>query len=258
MAMASGLRERHDRRVDQRHFGAVVVDQAQQEEAGDQGRVGFHLNQCSSGGSFSGASGELLGGVEAAAMDRPDLAADALGGIGRIERLVQMVVQPDEIEGSADPGDAHDHVGPAQQQIQPFDDESSVHASLVAPCRAGPQGGKSPPATVIRTISRGNAYGGFGPSGGRFDRRRDQARLRKGAHQGGSRLRRRPAAQVQSPAARSCWRPASSARSGSMPARSRISCRRPRRSVRATGRWRRCRRTFWTAASRSPDRSIAR
>jgi len=60
-------------------------------------------------------------------MDRPDLAADPLGLVGRVERLVQVVVQPDEIEGGADPGDAHDHVSPAQQQIQPIYDESGVH-----------------------------------------------------------------------------------------------------------------------------------
>jgi malate synthase len=32
-------------------------------------------------------------------MHRPDLAADALGGVGRIERRMEVVVQPDEIEG---------------------------------------------------------------------------------------------------------------------------------------------------------------
>jgi len=55
-------------------------------------------------------------------MDRPDLAADPLGLVGRVEWLVQVVVEPDEIEGGADPGDAHDHVGPAQYQIEPLDD----------------------------------------------------------------------------------------------------------------------------------------
>ena len=61
-------------------------------------------------------------------MDRPDLAADALGGVGRVERRLQVIVQPDEVERGADPGDAHDHVGPAQNEIKPVGDESGVHA----------------------------------------------------------------------------------------------------------------------------------
>jgi len=122
------LGEVHHRRIDQRHFRAVVVDQAQQEEAGDQGGVGLPFEPVQLGRQLLGRQGEFLGRVEAAAMDRPDLAADAFCGVGRIERRMEVVVQPDEIEGGADPGDAHDHVGPAQHQIEPFNDESGVHA----------------------------------------------------------------------------------------------------------------------------------
>ena len=122
-----GSREGHYGRIDQRDLGAVVIDEAEQEEAGDQGRIGFPLEPVQLGRQALRRHGELLGRVETAAMDGPDLAADAFGGVGRVERLVQVVVEPDEIEGGADPGDAHDHVSPAQQQIQPVHDKSGVH-----------------------------------------------------------------------------------------------------------------------------------
>jgi hypothetical protein len=75
-----------------------------------------------------GRQREFLRRVEAAAMDGPDLAADALGRVGRVERPVQVVVEPDEVERGADPGDAHDHVGPSQDEIEPVEYESGVHA----------------------------------------------------------------------------------------------------------------------------------
>ena len=128
MAIASHLSSGMTDGIDQRHLGAPVVDEAQQEEAGDQRGVGFPLEPVQLGRQLLGRQRELLGGVEAAAMHRPDLAADALGGVGRIERRVQVVVQPDEVERGADPGDAHDHMGPAQNEIEPVGQESGVHA----------------------------------------------------------------------------------------------------------------------------------
>ena len=107
------LAERHHRGIDQRHLGAVVVDQAEQQEAGDQGRVGLPHEPVQLGRQRLGRELELLGDVEAAAMHRPDLAADALGGVGRVERRLQVVVEPDEVERGADPGDADDHDGPS-------------------------------------------------------------------------------------------------------------------------------------------------
>ena len=123
-----GLAERHHRRIDQGDLGTVVIDQAQQEEARDQGGVGFPLEPVQLGRELLGRQRELLRRVEAAAMHRPHLAADALGGVGRVERRLQVVVQPDEIEGGADPGDAHDHMGPAQNDVQPLGEKGSVHA----------------------------------------------------------------------------------------------------------------------------------
>ncbi len=122
------LVERHHGGIDQGHLGAVVVDEAEQQEARDQGGVGLPHEPVQVGRQRLGGDRELLGGIEAAAVDRPDLAADPLGPIGRVERLVQVIVQPDEVERGPDPGDAHDHVGPSKHEIQPIAEETGIHA----------------------------------------------------------------------------------------------------------------------------------
>jgi hypothetical protein len=68
-------------------------------------------------------------------MDRPHLAR-SLAFLGRF----QVIVEPDEIEGRADPRDAGDQMQPAQPQIEPFGDVHRRRVPLVKPCnlRMGP------------------------------------------------------------------------------------------------------------------------
>ncbi|MNN84379.1 hypothetical protein D3C81_2015350 [compost metagenome] len=54
--------------------------------------------------------------VDAATVDGPEITRQPVARIGAVE----VVLQPDEIEGCADPGDAGDHVNPANAQVQPF------------------------------------------------------------------------------------------------------------------------------------------
>jgi hypothetical protein len=79
-----------------------------------------HLNQCSGAGQLGRRHLELLRVVEAAAMDRPQLAANAGVGIFLALRRREAVVEEDEIERRADPGNAGDEVHPADQQLQPL------------------------------------------------------------------------------------------------------------------------------------------
>ena len=62
---------------------------------------------------------ELLRVIEAAAVDRPQLAAHACVGVLLALRRQQAVVEQDEVERRADPGDAGDEVDPADQELQP-------------------------------------------------------------------------------------------------------------------------------------------
>src|SRR5207253_8186972 len=54
----------------------------------------------------------------AAAMNRPELAGDAALGPGVVGRL-EVIVEPDEVERCADPGDAGDHMDCPAQQVEP-------------------------------------------------------------------------------------------------------------------------------------------
>ncbi len=62
----------------------------------------------------------LLRVVEAAAVHGPQLAVDALGLQGLVLGRHQAHVEHHEVERRADPGDGHDHVQPAQQQVGPI------------------------------------------------------------------------------------------------------------------------------------------
>ena len=78
-----------------------------------------HLNQAMCSGSAGGRDLVLLHVVEAAAVDLPQLAADAVAHVVRALRLLERLVEQDEVEGGADPGDRSDHVQPADQQVEP-------------------------------------------------------------------------------------------------------------------------------------------
>ena len=82
-----------------------------------------HLNQA----RWSGSSGRrdlvLLHVVEAAAVHLPELAADAgLAVVAPSSGSVERLVEQDEVERGADPGDRRDHVQPAEQQVEPVRD----------------------------------------------------------------------------------------------------------------------------------------
>ena len=80
-----------------------------------------HLNQCSGSGSRGGRDAVLLDAVEAAAVDLPHLAADAALAI-RLRRLLEMVVERDEVERRADPDDPRGDVEPAEDEVEPVDE----------------------------------------------------------------------------------------------------------------------------------------
>ena len=70
--------------------------------------------------------------VEAAAVHGPQLAADSLANQSLIRRRQQVIVEPDEIERGADPGDAGDQVHPAAEHAQEFDRKGAHEVSGTA------------------------------------------------------------------------------------------------------------------------------
>src|SRR5262249_10894744 len=62
---------------------------------------------------------ELLDAVEAAAVDLPRLAADAPLPVGLLARLVQVLVEGDEVERRPDPDDRGGDVEPAEDEVEP-------------------------------------------------------------------------------------------------------------------------------------------
>ena len=78
------LAEIRDVAVDEVDLRAGVVDEREQEEARDPGPVGFPLEPVQRRGERGRGDAVFLRLVEAAAVNRPQLAADALRGVGRI------------------------------------------------------------------------------------------------------------------------------------------------------------------------------
>ena len=109
--------------VDQIEVGAEIINQHQQCEAREPGRVGFPLEPGQLVGHAGGGDQILHHVVEAAAMDLPGLALDSRGQ-GQVRFQAQVKV--DEVERAADPGDAGNHMEPAKHDAQPFG-EHDVH-----------------------------------------------------------------------------------------------------------------------------------
>src|SRR5262249_59006202 len=88
-------------------------------EAGDARRVRPPLERGELRGERVRGDLELLDPVEAAAVDLPHLSPDSAlrvaPGLGRLE----VVVERDEVERRADPGDPGDHVQPAEDEVAP-------------------------------------------------------------------------------------------------------------------------------------------
>ena len=88
-----------------------------------------HLNQCKGSGISRGSEPVLLRVVEPTAVDAPELARDAgLGILGSL-RGAQREVEPDEVEGGADPCDPGDHVEHPQDDVEDVS-QVRIHRSL--------------------------------------------------------------------------------------------------------------------------------
>ena len=109
--------ERHHRGVDQVELGVDVVHEHEQREARNPGPVRLPLEPVQCRRQLRRPELVLLGAVEAAAVDRPELAGEP-----RVPGRLETIVEPDEIERGADPGDADDDMRPAQQQVQPVEE----------------------------------------------------------------------------------------------------------------------------------------
>jgi hypothetical protein len=112
-----GRAERRLGRIDQEALGADIIDQHQQREAADPGEIGFPFEPVEPLGHPGRRDRVLLVVIEAAAMDRPQLARGVAVG-----RPGQMIVEPDEIEGRPDPGDARGQMEPPDREVKPFGD----------------------------------------------------------------------------------------------------------------------------------------
>ena len=120
-----------------------------------------HLNQCSGSGSSRGATRVLLRSGRSRRRGSPRLAVHALLGVAPLPRPLEVVVEGDEVERRADPGDPGDHVQPAEQQVEPVGPVGVDQRAASGPPRSRPARGarsRAPPRRVrsrrSRSISR--------------------------------------------------------------------------------------------------------
>ncbi len=120
-----------DLAVDQEGAGIEQVHQRKQRKAGQPGAVALPVRPVQPLGQRPPARRDqvLVRVVEAAAVHRPQLAVDAPGAQLGVVGPRQAVVEHDEVERRADPGDRGDHMRPAQQQVEPLE-QVGVHAQL--------------------------------------------------------------------------------------------------------------------------------
>jgi len=105
--------------VDEVRVGVRVVEDDEQREPGEPGRVGLPLEPEEWLRQLLRRDLVLLDVVEAAAVDLPGLAADALLGVPLLLRRAQVVVESDEVERRSDPRDPRDQVQTADEQVEP-------------------------------------------------------------------------------------------------------------------------------------------
>ena len=106
-------------RVDQVGLRVEVVEDDEQCEPGEPGRVRLPLEPVQRLRELARGDRELRDPVEAAAVDLPRLAADAVVDIPLLPRPPEVVVERDEVERGADPDDPCDDVEPPDQQVEP-------------------------------------------------------------------------------------------------------------------------------------------
>jgi len=108
------------RLVDQERARVEQVQHREQRETGQPGGVALPIKPVQVRRQGLGRPQVLLRVVETAAVHGPQLAAHPLVLQGLVGRRGQAVVEPDKVERRADPGDRHDHMGPAQQEVGPL------------------------------------------------------------------------------------------------------------------------------------------
>ena len=96
-----------------------VVDDDEEREAGEPGRVRLPLEPVQRLGQPSRCDAELLDAVEAASVHLPCLAGHTALRLLRVLRRLEVIVERDEVERRADPGHRRNHVQPAKQQVAP-------------------------------------------------------------------------------------------------------------------------------------------
>ena len=108
--------------ADEVEVGVDVVEDAEEREARQPGRVRLPLEPVQRLGQRPRRDAELLHEIEAAAVDLPRLAGDALVGVLLPLGRREVVVERDEVERGADPDDAGDDVQPAEDEVEPVDE----------------------------------------------------------------------------------------------------------------------------------------
>ncbi len=130
---ADGQRDRlprgeiRDGRVDEPELGVEVVEDDEQREPGEPGRVRLPLEPVQRLGHLARRKAVLLRVVEPAAVYPPELARDSVLRVSRVLRRPQREIEPDEVERRADPGDARDDVQHPQADVE---DVSQVRVHL--------------------------------------------------------------------------------------------------------------------------------
>ena len=122
-------REIGDGRIDEARLRVRVVEDDEEGEAREPGRVRLPLEPVQRLGHLRRGEPVLLGVVEAAAVDAPELPGDACGGVLRPLRRAEGEVEPDEVEGRADPRDPGGHVEHAEENVEDVS-QVRVHRSL--------------------------------------------------------------------------------------------------------------------------------
>ena len=108
-----------DSGIDEEARRVREVDDDEEREPGEPGGVGLPLEPVEPVRQALGRDAELLDPVEAAAVDLPDLAADTSCGVRRVGGRLEVIVERNEVERRADPGDPGHDVQPAEDEVAP-------------------------------------------------------------------------------------------------------------------------------------------